>query len=145
VRAYFLPGLVARFAKNQKGAKFLLNRPDHALARTPRRTGKPTGSASVLNNRTSLDVAIGPWRDFVDLISMSTAGWGPRGDNGPGKGAVRELPDLPFLSFPIRARAELGLLLFRNQDRPKGRGVWHLVIWSDREHRITEKQPNQLS
>jgi hypothetical protein len=40
------------------------------------------------------------------------------------------------------SQPELGLLLFWNPDRPEGRDVSHLVIWSDREHRITEKQPN---
>jgi hypothetical protein len=53
--------------------------------------------STVLNNRTSWDVSIGPWRAVIDLLTMDTAGWGRAGTAVP-QGAVSELPNLPFLS-----------------------------------------------
>ena len=32
------------------------------------------------------DVTSGPWRAIIDLLTMDTVGWGPRGDSGPGRG-----------------------------------------------------------
>jgi hypothetical protein len=71
-------------------------------------------------------------------FTMDTVGWGRAGTTVP-EGAVSALPSLPFLS-PIRARAS-----FVSESRStRGRDVVHLVIWSDRDRRITEKQPNQF-
>ena len=89
-----------------------------------------------------LDVAIGPWRASIDLLTIDTVGWGLARATVP-RGAVCELPSLPFLSSAKYSQPELGLLLFPNPDPPEGRDVSHLVIWSDREYRITEKGSNK--
>jgi hypothetical protein len=72
-------------------------------------TCKQTHSASVLNKRYPSDVASGPWRAIIDLLTMDAVDWGPRGDSGLGKG--------PCASFPtchiFHSQSELGLLLFR--------------------------------
>ena len=73
------------------------------VARTLRHTCKPTHTASVLNNRTPLDVASGPWRAVIELLTMGYGGLGGRAGTAVPEGTVRELPNLPFPSFPIRA------------------------------------------
>ena len=67
-------------------------------------TCRLTNSASVLNNCTSRMRLGVHGRPSFDLLTMDTAGWGRAGTAVP-QGAVSELPNLPFLSFPITARA----------------------------------------
>ena len=67
-------------------------------ARTLRHTCKLTHSASVLNNRTPWDVASGPWRAVIDLLRIGYGGLGAARGQRSRKGAVRELPNLPFLT-----------------------------------------------
>jgi hypothetical protein len=51
-------------------------------------------SASVLNTRTSWDVAIGPWRAIIDLFRMMHGGLGPARGQRSRKG--------PCASYPTR-------------------------------------------
>jgi hypothetical protein len=43
-----------------------------------------------------LDVAIGSWKGSLDLLTMDTVGWGPRGDNGLEKGPCASFPTCHF-------------------------------------------------
>jgi hypothetical protein len=54
-----------------------------------------------------MDVAIAPWKGPLDLLTMDTVGWGPRGDNGLEKGPCASFPTCRFLHllvFLVRAR-----------------------------------------
>ncbi len=58
--------------------------------------GADTLAHQYQDTRTSMDVSIGPWRAFIDRLTMNTVGWGPARGQRSREGAVRELPSLPF-------------------------------------------------